>query len=150
MPNSKTIDVSLVAKCRALRDRAYAPYSNYRVAAILETPSGTLFEGVNVENISYGATVCAERTAIGTMVTAGELRIVRAYIATKDGGTPCGICLQSLSEFTDDPKNLEIVLIPEAGDHTVTTLAELAPRLFRSPEVVAVPPIGSPRKTSER
>lgn len=137
MQSSDSVRFDLVVRCRELRARAYAPYSNYKVAAILETPSGTLFEGVNVENISYGATVCAERTAIGSMVTSGEHRIVRAYVATKDGGTPCGICLQSLSEFTDDSGHLEIVLIPEQGDFSVTTLAELAPRLFRSDEVVS-------------
>ncbi len=140
MPSSDAVRADLVARCRDLRARAYAPYSNYKVAAILETPSGALFEGVNVENISYGATVCAERTAIGTMVTAGEHRIVRAYVATKDGGTPCGICLQSLSEFTDDPALLEIILIPEQGEFSVTTLAELAPRLFRSAEVLSSNP----------
>ena len=140
MPSSESINPELVVRCQQLRVRAYAPYSNYQVAAILETSNGNLFEGVNVENISYGATVCAERTAIGTMVTAGEHRIVRAYIATKDGGTPCGICLQCLSEFTDDPATLEIILIPEQGDYSVTTLSELAPRLFRSDEVVATPP----------
>lgn len=140
MPSSDSVRSDLIAHCRELRARAYAPYSNYRVAAILETPSGSLFEGVNVENVSYGATVCAERTAIGTMITAGERRIARAYIATKDGGTPCGICLQSLSEFTDDPGQLEIVLIREEGDFTVTTLADLAPRLFRSDEVAPTQP----------
>lgn len=150
MPSSNAIQDPLIKRCRELMARAYAPYSNYRVAAILETPNGALYEGVNVENISYGATVCAERTAIGTMVTAGDHRIVRAYIATKDGGTPCGICLQSLSEFTDDPAALQIVLIPEQGDYSVTTLADLAPRLFRSPEVVAAPTETAANKSSER
>ena len=117
------------------RDRAYAPYSGYRVGAAVEAEDGTIFIGCNVENVSYGATVCAERVALFTMIASGRQRLRRVAVATRDGGTPCGICLQTLSEFVVDPSDVEVVVGGEDGGVRAFTLAELLPHGFRSAEV---------------
>jgi cytidine deaminase len=118
-----------------VRDRAYAPYSGYRVGAAVEAEDGTIFVGCNVENVSYGATVCAERVALFTMIASGRQRLRRVAVATRDGGTPCGICLQTLSEFVVDPNDVEVVVGGEDGDVRTFTLGELLPHGFRSAEV---------------
>lgn len=83
-----------------VRAMAYTPYSHYRVGAALLAESGAIYAGCNVENATYGATVCAERTAIGRAVSEGVYNGFRAIvIATEHGGTPCGICRQVLYEF---------------------------------------------------
>jgi len=119
----------------AARENAYAPYSGYRVGAALEDDGGRIFTGCNVENVSYPASICAERTAIVKMVSEGGRKIRRIAVATKDGGTPCGVCLQTSLEFSDDPAKLEIVSLNDAGDRRVYTLAQLLPLGFRSDEV---------------
>jgi len=83
---------------------AYAPYSGYRVAAAVRASSGRVYRGVNVENSSYGLTVCAERVAIFNAVTEGE-RSIKEVLVRVEGGPPappCGACLQVISEFGDD------------------------------------------------
>lgn len=119
----------------AARERAYAPYSGYAVGAALEDERGRVFSGCNVENVSYPASICAERTAIVKMVSEGGRSIRRIAVATKDGGTPCGICLQTILEFALDPEALEVVAVNEAGESNVFTLAQLMPHGFRSAEV---------------
>lgn len=96
------------AACQA-RDRAYAPYSGYRVGAAVLGVDGAVHSGCNVENLSYGATVCAERNAVFSMVGSGCQAWRRLMVVTKDGGRPCGLCLQVLAEF-----------LPQDGDATVT------------------------------
>ena len=91
----------LVDRARAVRERAYAPYSRFLVGAALRSDSGQVFVGCNVENASYGATICAERSAILAMIAAGQ-RTIAAVAVFTDADTlamPCGLCRQVISEF---------------------------------------------------
>lgn len=112
------------------RKHAYCPYSRYAVGAAVGTEDGWMFGGSNVENASYGLSMCAERAAIFAMVSEGARRISEIAVATPDGGPPCGACLQVMREFTDDPATLDIYLVNEAGEVTQTTLAALLPSGF--------------------
>ncbi len=122
----------LIAEARQARARAYAPYSNYRVGSAILTAKGAVYTGCNVENASYGACICAERSAISQMVAAGDSKPVACAVITggKSPGTPCGICRQVLVEFTRD---MPVVLVCETDTGDVrrdTTLAELMPDVF--------------------
>ena len=122
-----------------VQERAHAPYSGYRVGAALVTDSGRIFTGCNVENASYGLSICAERAAIVQMVAAGE-RTPRAIVVVTPGkppGTPCGMCRQTLAEFAEDlPVRLLSSDDPEVSREV--TLGQLLPDAFR-PEVLGVP-----------
>jgi cytidine deaminase len=126
---------TLIERAQNARRRAYAPYSGYTVGCALRTTSGAVFEGVNVENVSYGATICAERAAIVAMVTAGERGIREIAVASKDGGNVCGLCLQVIQEFAADPANLEIALANEGGESLRVRLSQVFPAGFVSAEV---------------
>ena len=112
---------------------AYAPYSRYAVGAAIVTKSGKIFEGCNVENASFGATICAERGAIMQMVAAGERDPIACAIVTGDeeGAAPCGICRQVLAEFARD---MPVVLVGTGGRDgetgRVVQLADLLPLAF--------------------
>ncbi|MBN1287447.1 MAG: cytidine deaminase [Anaerolineae bacterium] len=101
----------------ALRSRevAYAPYSNYRVGAALLAGDGTIYTGCNVENATYGATVCAERTAVVKAVSEGVRDFRAVAVAAEHGGIPCGICRQVLYEFAPDL----LVIAVDAGGRVV-------------------------------
>ncbi len=120
----------LIALARQVQSRAYAPYSNYQVGAALRTVNGTTFVGVNFENISYGATICAERGAIGAMVAAGERQIQEIVVITRDGVTPCGICRAVIAEFSTP--QTQIMCLNEAGEANVYSMSELYPFGFQS------------------
>ena len=90
----------LIAAAMQARANAYARYSKFQVGAALRTASGAMFTGVNVENASYGLTICAERVAATAAVTAGEREFVTLVIATRGGYPPCGACRQFLAEFS--------------------------------------------------
>jgi cytidine deaminase len=117
------------AACRA-REQAYAPYSHFRVGAALLAADGRVFTGVNIENASYGLTVCAERNAVGRMVVDGGRRIAAVAVCTDNGVTPCGACRQVLAEFAPADGELAVILIDGRGNVRETTLAALLPEQF--------------------
>ena len=123
----------LLKQAKAALQNAYAPYSCFYVAAALECADGSVFTGVNVENASYGATLCAERGALAAAVAQGKRDFVRMLIiGGKDGNItdfcpPCGICRQVLSEFCKP--DFEIILY-NGSDCRTLTLAQLLPEGF--------------------
>jgi cytidine deaminase len=123
----------LFERARALAQKAYAPYSGYHVGCALLTASGQVFDGCNVENVSFAATLCAERTAIGKMVAAGERKIQRLVVYTQDGGPPCGVCLQTIAEFA--LPDTTVTTLSAGGEHHVYRLDELMPHGFASNQV---------------
>lgn len=118
----------LVARAKQARRNAYAPYSHYAVGAAALTRSGQVFTGVNVENASYGLTVCAERNAIFQAVAAGETEIVALAVVTANGGSPCGACRQVLGEFGND--GTVVWVADTRGRVKKFTLKELLPARF--------------------
>ena len=128
---SESTVLELLEKAKSAQGKAYAPYSSYNVGAAILSKSGNIYMGANIENASYGATICAERTAIGCMVMGGDVEISAVAVVTKDGGYPCGMCLQAINEFCSDPILCEIV-VPFNGGYQIHTLQELAPYLWRS------------------
>lgn len=135
MANNHDDPAGLFALATLMRERAYAPYSGYRVGAALLDASGRAWGGCNVENVSFGLCVCAERSAISRMVSEGAGEIAEIVVATEDGGTPCGMCVQSLLEFAPDPVNVRVRTLDEAGNARVFTLQELMPHAFASKSV---------------
>jgi cytidine deaminase len=122
----------LVAAARAARERAYAPYSGYRVGAALLTEDGTVVTGANVENASSNLGICAERAAVAAAVAAGHRRFTAIAVAVggPDPARLCGACRQVLHEFPAGP-DLEVTCAGEDGDRVeVTTLGELLPHAF--------------------
>ena len=122
---------ALLAAAREAAERAYVPYSQFPVGAALLTGDGTIVTGCNIENASYGLTVCAERVALFTAVAAGH-RAVRAVAVASPralGTTPCGACRQVLNEFASRDGDL-MVVVEGADGPDVTTLAALLPRSF--------------------
>jgi len=117
----------LLSAAKQARARAYAPYSRFAVGAALLTKTGQVFTGCNVENLSFGLTICAERNAVFAAVAAGEREFVKIGIVadSKSPVTPCGACRQVLAEFCDD---IEIACSNMEGRRFDSTLAALLPR----------------------
>jgi cytidine deaminase len=128
MLNSETREKLINAALEARR-WAYAPYSGYTVGAALLTSSGRIYDGSNVENAAYPASMCAERVAVFKAVSEGEREFSAIAVATSNGGSPCGSCRQVLSEF-----GLEtLVLIVNQHGKIVQerSVSELLPGAFR-------------------
>ncbi len=127
MINAET-RTTLVERARAARRWAYAPYSGYPVGAALLTASGKIYDGVNVENSAYPASMCAERTALFKAVSEGEREFEAVAVVTEAGGSPCGACRQALSEFGLDT----LVLTADAAGRVQQelTVGELLPHAF--------------------
>ena len=125
----------LIARAIAAMDRAYVPYSGYRVGAALLCADGKVYEGCNIENGSYGATNCAERTAFFRAVFDGEREFAAiAVCGGKDGiirdyFPPCGICRQVMREFCED--DFRIYMVGKDGVYLERTLNEILPDSFR-------------------
>lgn len=122
-------DEELVRIAGLARQQAYAPYSGYKVGAAVRTKRGKMTSGANVENASYSLTICAERAALFSAVSAGDRGLESLAVIASDLPRPCGACLQVLSEFCGD--DLRVVLASADGAREVTTLGALLPRPFR-------------------
>ncbi len=120
----------LRAAARDARERAYARYSHFTVGAAVETTDGRRFIGANIENASYGLTICAERTAVFAAVLAGARGIAAAAVSGPDGATapPCGACRQVLAEF--GAPGVPLTYARADGTWTDTTLGDLLPAAF--------------------
>ena len=118
---------SLLQAARAARVTAYAPYSNFKVGAALRTTDGTVFTGCNVENVSFGLTMCAERVALGSAVQAGAMAFDKLALISESAEpvVPCGACRQVLAEFSPE---LRIVSGTLAGVTAEFELATLLPK----------------------
>jgi cytidine deaminase len=120
----------LLRRAREVRERAYAPYSGFRVGAVIVTEDGHRFDGVNVENASYRMTTCAEQSAIATMASAGVRSPIVAVAVVGDGDdpcTPCGACRQTIFEFGAEAV---VYASGDAGRPLVATITELLPHGF--------------------
>lgn len=118
----------LIQRAKNATAHAYAPYSQFYVGAALLTTDGKLYTGCNIENASYGATNCAERTAIFKAISEGERSFEKIAVVAKNGSTayPCGMCLQVMSEFMP-----EVTILLEEKGHIVSyQLKELLPKGF--------------------
>ena len=123
----KTI-VRLIEAATAVRNCAHAPYSDFRVGAAIVDADGEIHIGCNVENASFGLSVCAERHAVAAAVSAGadKLEAVAVVTDTSPPASPCGACRQVLREFGD----LSVILANPAGERHLTTVNELLPGAF--------------------
>jgi len=121
----------LVEKAKKALDNAYSVYSGYRVGSAVLTKEGNIYTGCNIENASYGLTVCAERTAIFKAVSEGEKDILAIAVITEtdDFAKPCGSCRQVMVEFMKD--NATVILANKEGNYILKTLVEILPDAFR-------------------
>lgn len=120
----------LKAAAMAVRERAYAPYSNFLVGAALRGASGTIHSGCNVENAAYPEGTCAEAGAIAAMIASGDRTLTEVYVVADSPtpATPCGGCRQKLAEFGG--RDVVVTMGNLAGDELRMTLAELLPGAF--------------------
>ena len=131
--NHEQIDM-LVSAASEARKNAHAPYSGYCVGAAVLTTDGRIFVGCNVENASYGLSVCAERHAIAAAVSAGCRKFAGVAVVTQSDppAAPCGACRQVLAEFGDFP----VILANPAGERLLTTVSDLLPDAFTPESLV--------------
>ncbi len=119
----------LIKKSKAITKNAYAPYSNFPVGAAVLTDKGNIYTGTNVENASYGLTMCAERVAIFNAISNGErkLKYVAVYSPKREGLMPCGACLQVIKEFSTNDTSIIII---RKDKYEIVTLNSLLPSPF--------------------
>ncbi|MEA2077913.1 MAG: cytidine deaminase [Candidatus Marinimicrobia bacterium] len=118
----------LVASAEKVREYAYAPYSNFQVAAALLCTDGEIISGVNIESSSYGLSVCAERNTIATALAKGKKDFTAMAVVSRNGVTPCGACRQVIFDICG---NIDIILANENGDIQDTTdMKTLLPKAF--------------------
>lgn len=127
----KHTDNELIAAAAEVRERAYAPYSDFKVGAAVETAEGNIYTGCNVESASYGLTVCAERVAIWKGISRGEKKFGRIAVVvdTEELTPPCGVCRQIIWEFCGD---VPVILSNLHGKTETVMMSELLPRAFDS------------------
>ncbi len=121
---------SYIAATKEAMNKAYVPYSNYPVGALIVTKNGNTYSGCNVENASYPLGNCAEAAAITSMVLAGEKNIKMIYVMSQNdqGGSPCGGCRQRIREFSD--VDTQVILCSPSGVQQRLLLADLLPNSF--------------------
>jgi cytidine deaminase len=119
---------ALLAAARAVRERAYAPYSAFQVGAALRAENGAIFVGCNVENASYGATICAERSAVLAMVAAGQREIgsIAVFTDAETLAMPCGVCRQVISEFQREAQ----LIVANPRQRRVLLFSDIFPEPF--------------------
>lgn len=123
---------ALLKAATEVRERAYVPYSEFKVGAALLTEAGDVITGCNFENASLGATICAERGAVAHALARGERRFTALAVVADhpEPVTPCGICRQVLAEFAPD---MPVIMANIKGDRRTMTVRELLPGIFRLP-----------------
>ena len=121
----------LVLAALNVRDRAYAPYSSFAVGAAVLTKGGSIFAGCNIENVSFGLTICAERSAIAAAVAEGHKDFVAIAVVTdlKEPAFPCGACRQVLAEFNP---SMQIIAATVSGERKQLALDQLLPRPLKN------------------
>jgi cytidine deaminase len=126
MKNAKE---KLIEAAREARERAFAPYSNFKVGAALRTKEGKIYTGCNIESATYGLTMCAERTAIWKAVSEGEIEFAEIAVVadTEELTPPCGSCRQIIWEFCGD---IPVIFANLSGKNEVLKMSELLPRAF--------------------
>ena len=127
----KHSEEELIAEAERARQNAYAPYSNFKVGAAVETDDGDIYIGCNVESASYGLTVCAERVAIWKGISRGVTKFGRIAVVvdTEEPTPPCGTCRQIIWEFCGD---VPVILANLHGKRETVMMSELLPRAFDS------------------
>jgi cytidine deaminase len=124
-------ELRLVEAAKDVRERAYAPFSNFKVGASVETEDGKIYTGCNVESASFGLTVCAERVAIWKAVSEGQMKFkqVAVVVDTEELTPPCGVCRQIIWEFCGD---VPVTLANLHGQSETVQMRDLLPRAFDS------------------
>lgn len=125
----------LIKAAKDARKMAYAPYSKYKVGAALLTVNGEVITGCNVENASFGGTICAERTAVVKAISQGAAEFVAMAVVTKNGGFPCGLCRQFMNEFA--PELIIITADTKGKIRNEAALSEILPHGFGPKELHA-------------
>lgn len=124
------LEKKLIEISKKAMEKSYSPYSNFRVGAAVLTSRGKVYTGANIENASFGATICAERTAVIKAVSEGDIRF-NAIAISSDAQSfiyPCGICRQFLSEF--DKGEMKVICSNKSGEYKSFKLSELMPCIF--------------------
>ncbi len=125
---------TLLAAAKEARERSYAPYSRYRVGSAVLGDNGKIYAAANVENASYGLSICAERNAISAAILDGARHILACAVVTASSppAAPCGMCRQTLAEFSPrPPTELPIALANTDGERRTTRLSAILPLAFR-------------------